>query len=84
MFSATVATKQTETPFDGVPSRQLEACALWFYGDGRGPMSEREIADALGCSQQNAHKLISKGTARIRANGYTPTRATVARALGPS
>lgn len=70
-------TRIQDDPFAGMPERQKQACALWFIGDDHGPMSELLIADRLGISQPAVHKLISKGTAYLRATLGEPTRATV-------
>jgi DNA-directed RNA polymerase specialized sigma subunit len=63
-------------PYEGVSPKQKLACALWFCGDSKGPMSQRQIAQRMACSQQNVLKLIRKALRRIRANGYNPVRAT--------
>lgn len=53
-------------------SRQSVACTLRF-GDVR-PMPYRQIAEAMGISHPAAIKLVKKGTARLRANGFDVTR----------
>lgn len=54
-----------------LPERQSIACTLRF-GDVR-PMPYRQIASAMGMSHKNAIKLVKKGTARLRANGFDVT-----------
>lgn len=63
-----------------LPEQQKRACALWYVGERAGPLSEIEIAERLGVSQQAAHKLIQKGTARLTVAGLQPKRATRTRA----
>lgn len=62
--------RKAETPLEGLTGRQLEACALRYYGDGAGPLSLSQIADRLGISRPAALRLIRRGTARMRRNGY--------------
>jgi DNA-binding CsgD family transcriptional regulator len=61
---------KAETPLAGLTGRQLEACALRYYGDANGPMSYSQIAERLGISKPATIRLIRRGTVRIRANGY--------------
>ena len=63
-----VSKTPAEDPLQGVPEKQIHACAL-RYGERR-LMPYKQIADRLGNSRQAAYKLVKKGTARIRANGY--------------
>jgi hypothetical protein len=49
---------------------QIEACALRFYGDSRGPMSLTLIGTRLGRAKNSVSELIGRGLARIRSNGY--------------
>jgi DNA-directed RNA polymerase specialized sigma24 family protein len=62
--------QRTDNPLDGLTPKQVQACALRFYGDSAGPLPHRLIALRLGVSRPAVTRLINRGVARIRANGY--------------
>lgn len=65
------APRLDSTRFLGLTARQLEACALRYYGDGAGPLSLGQIAERMGISRPAVLRLIRRGTAQIERNGYT-------------
>lgn len=60
--------RRTIDPFDGIPPRQLQACAIRLGAKPSIPFSL--IGLRMGVSKQRAHDLTRKGLARLRANGY--------------
>lgn len=52
-----------------LPERQRLACSLRFGGSGP-LMSYSLIASCMAITRQCAHKLVRRGTARLRAHGY--------------
>lgn len=61
---------RTDFPFEGMTEKQKLACALRFYGNGAGPLPLSRIAERLGINRMSALRLIRRGLARLRANGY--------------
>jgi len=61
---------QSPEPLAGLTPRQLEACALRFYGDSAGPLPLKLIGLRMGIRRSAVCRLIARGAARIRANGY--------------
>src|SRR5690348_7429751 len=61
---------QTGDPLDGLTERQTLACALRFYGDSSGPLPLKLIGLRMGIKRAAVCRLIARGAARIRANGY--------------
>lgn len=49
---------------DGLPQRQRAAVVLRHYND----LSERQVADLLGCSVGNVKSLTSRGLATLRSH----------------
>lgn len=64
------STVRADNPLEGLTPEQIQACALRFYGDSAGPLPQKLIALRLGVSQPTVSRLITRGLARIRANGY--------------
>lgn len=54
----------------GLTERQKLACALRFYGDSAGPLPLKLIGLRMGIKRSAVCRLIARGAARIRANGY--------------
>lgn len=57
-------------PLAGLTVRQKLACALRFYGDSSGPLPLKLIGLRMGIKRAAVCRLIARGAARIRANGY--------------
>lgn len=56
-------------PFHELPERQQLACSLRYCSQGP-VLSYREIAYCMGITAPAAFGLVSRGTRRIRANGF--------------
>ena len=60
------------SPQPQMPEKQRLAVSLWICAKGQEPLSYATIGSLLGCSRQNANRLVRKGLAWLKANGHSP------------
>lgn len=61
--------QQTDNPLEGMTPRQIEACAM-RYGEGPRLTPLRLIGLRMGMKRSAVCRLIARGTAHLRRNGY--------------